>query len=72
MNPPIDCPCLKCGENAVGVNLADAEFFCGECSESFGMAEVEDMVNGWLRVLPWLRMHPALGCRRPGEAVYAE
>lgn len=53
------CPrCLE--EQCVKLDLADGDTLtCPGCDEEYSLATVEALVEGWAKILPWLKQHPA-------------
>jgi hypothetical protein len=53
------CPkCLE--EQPVRLDLADGDTLsCPGCDEEYSLDAVQAMVEGWAKLLPWLRLHPA-------------
>ncbi len=53
--------CPRCmSEAVVRLDLDDGDTLtCHECDESYTVAEVDALVAGWTRLLPWLLTHPA-------------
>ena len=53
--------CIKCGASGnVSVDVeCGAALYCGECEESYTVADVEAVMNEWGVILPWLKSHPA-------------
>lgn len=59
-------PCLRCSVPDVAVDLNDGDLICTHCNETYTVAQVEEAVDAWRLVLPWLKQHPALA--EPAEA----
>lgn len=57
--PDLICPkCLS--ESAVRLDIADGDTLsCPECDGEFTVADVEQLVVCWSKLLPWLKSHPA-------------
>ena len=65
----MNVPCIKCGEaNCMSVNVEDADLTCSSCNETYSAADVQEVIDGWLAVLPWLKSHPALQEQREPAA----
>lgn len=56
------CPCIKCGENSVALDLDGSENFrCTSCDEEFLREDVEQYIAGcraWAKMLKWLDSYP--------------
>lgn len=61
-NVLLPCPCCGEASAALTVNLGhldDAECFqCLECSAEFGLADVEDLIAKWTKILAWVKAVP--------------
>ena len=58
------CQCIKCSE-PVWVSPEDGTLHCPECDADFTVDDVQEFIDGWLAVLPWLKAHPALQGKLP-------
>jgi hypothetical protein len=59
----VKCPCIKCGESSVTVNVTDGDLNCTDCGETFAVAEVEEARLGDVchRVLVFIIHRPRDG-----------
>jgi uncharacterized protein (DUF983 family) len=56
------CPCPKCGDDTVTVQLADvSQLHCTGCEEDLDLDDIRALVEGWGRVLAWLDTAPVYG-----------
>lgn len=57
----MDVTCPKClCEAAVTLDVTDGDTLtCPDCSESYTVADIEALVEGWAKLLPWIKSHPA-------------
>jgi hypothetical protein len=53
--------CIKCGTpTSPQLDLGDADtFYCPDCEEQFTLAEVEQMIGDWQKVINWVKLCPA-------------
>lgn len=53
--------CPKClSVEIIKLDLDDGDTLtCGGCDETYQADDVAHLVEGWLKVLPWIRQHPA-------------
>jgi hypothetical protein len=60
----MELTCIKCGEQAcIQLDLSDGDTFrCPECEQDFTLAEVEQAIGNWQKVIAWVKLCPA---RRP-------
>lgn len=61
-----NAPCIRCGENAVSLDLDDLhQCRCRECEETFDVSDVRAMLNGWGPVLAWIDAAPQFVAVKP-------
>ena len=55
----LTCPRCMC-EACIKLDLADGETMsCPDCNEEITVSDIESLIEGWSKILPWLRAHPA-------------
>lgn len=57
----MELTCIKCGEKAaIQMDLTDGDtLFCPECNQDFTVADVEACIQGWQRLVGWMRQCPS-------------
>lgn len=57
----MDLICPKCLEaETIRLDICDGDTLtCAGCDEEYSLDAVQQLVEGWLKVLPWLLSHPA-------------
>lgn len=66
--------CIKCGEvDSVLLYAYDVETFsCNECKEEFEAKEVQEVMDGWKRMLDWIAQAPVIDGQDDGRQLLAE
>lgn len=55
----MEVPCIRCGEVNVWADVVNPhKLCCNSCNEEYTASDVESIVEGWTRILPWLKSHP--------------
>lgn len=53
------CPKCLC-EEVIRLDLCDGDTLtCGGCDAEYSAGDVRAMVDGWVKLLPWIEAHPA-------------
>lgn len=58
--------CIRCGkdaadETAVTVDVVSGDIHCSDCDETYTSDDVQEVIDGWCRLLPWIRAKPDMG-----------
>lgn len=58
-------PCPRCGNGEVGISVrldcldgGDDAFECEQCSETFSISDIENLIAKWSKLLSWIDAAP--------------
>lgn len=61
MEVKICCPACMDSDATVTVDLRTGQnFVCSDCNAEFTLENIQDVIQSWSKILPWLNSHPAV------------
>ena len=52
--------CIECGasDSDVSVSVDTGKIHCCICDSTYTVEDVQDAVDAWVRLIPWIQAHP--------------